>query len=218
LLTEIANSFGVKSYEVLTGFKYIADIIKQKEGKEKFIIGGEESYGYLAGEFVRDKDAVISCALIAEAAAWALSRKSNLLDLLNQIYQEFGLYKEHLKSIVRKGKSGSEEIAGMMERLRNQPPQTLAGSDVVMMSDFQKGKSFDMISDLRYDITLPKSNVLQFLTANGSIVSIRPSGTEPKIKFYFSCREKASKSVEMEQLHKTLNERIEQLIKDIGAE
>jgi len=140
-----------------------------------------------------------------------------LLDLLNQIYNEFGLYKEQLISVVRKGKSGSEEIAAMMENLRNKPPLSLAGSDVVMMLDFQKGKSFDMISDLRYDISLPKSNVLQFMTQDGSIVSIRPSGTEPKIKFYFSTRATLSSPDDLNNSHKVLDERIQQLIIDIGA-
>ncbi|MCD6346702.1 MAG: phospho-sugar mutase, partial [Bacteroidales bacterium] len=218
LFNEIANSYGVKTYEVLTGFKYIADMILKKEGKEKFIVGGEESYGYLAGEFVRDKDAVISCSLIAEVAAWAKSQGINLLSLLDQIYNEFGLFKEHLISIVRKGKSGSEEIAAIMEGLRNQPPQTLAGSDVVMILDFQKAKSFDLISDLRYDISLPKSNVLQFMTQNGSIVSVRPSGTEPKIKFYFSTREKLTKANDLATCHVILDKRIHNLVKDIGAE
>ncbi|MCK5822246.1 MAG: phospho-sugar mutase [Bacteroidales bacterium] len=218
LFSEIANSYGVNSYEVLTGFKYIANIIKEKEGHEKFIVGGEESYGYLAGDFIRDKDAVMSCALIAEVAVWAKSKGLNMMELLDEVYVKFGLFKEHLISIVRKGKSGSEEIAAIMENLRSNPPLTLAGSDVVMIHDFRKQKSVDMISDLRYDIKLPKSNVLQFLTQDGSIISIRPSGTEPKIKFYFSTRKKIDSAEELKAAHKSLEEKIQKLVVDIGAQ
>lgn len=218
LFTEIANFYGVKTYEVLTGFKYIADIIRKKEGKETFIVGGEESYGYLAGDFVRDKDAVLSCALIAEAAAWAKSKGIGLLDLLDDIYVRFGYYREHLISVVRKGKSGVEEIAAIMDSLRSSPPDALGGSDVVMVNDFLKRQSVDMISHLRYDITLPKSNVLQILTQNGSIVSIRPSGTEPKIKFYFSVREKVKSKRDLPETSKILDQRIQRMIKEIQAE
>lgn len=216
LFSEIASFYKVKTYEVLTGFKYIANIIKEKEGKEKFIVGGEESYGYLAGDFIRDKDAVMSCALIAEAAVWAKSKGTNLLGLLDEIYVKFGLFKEHLISVVREGKSGSEEIAAIMENLRTNPPLSMAGSDVVMVLDFNKQVSIDMISDLRYDIELPKSNVLQFITQNGSIISIRPSGTEPKIKFYFSTREKIESASELKAAHRRLEERIVSLVNDIG--
>lgn len=216
LFSEIASYYKVKTYEVLTGFKYIANIIKEKEGKEKFIVGGEESYGYLAGDFIRDKDAVMSCALIAEAAVWAKSKGTNLLGLLDEIYVKFGLFKEHLISVVREGKSGSEEIAAIMENLRTNPPLSMAGSDVVMVLDFNKQVSIDMISDLRYDIELPKSNVLQFITQNGSIISIRPSGTEPKIKFYFSTREKIESASELKAAHRRLEERIVSLVNDIG--
>ncbi|MFO7616599.1 MAG: phospho-sugar mutase [Bacteroidales bacterium] len=215
LFNEIADSFGVKTYEVLTGFKYIAELIREKEGREVFIGGGEESYGFMTGSFVRDKDAVSTCALIAEIAAWARERGWSLLDLLEEIYLEFSFYKEYLINIVRKGKSGLEQIEAMMERFRNQPPESLAGSDVVMLLDFKKGISYDLISHLRYDITLPKSNVLQFLTADGSIVSVRPSGTEPKIKFYFSVRRKITSREEIGQASKALDARIEAMIADM---
>ncbi len=218
LLSEIARYYSVRTYEVLTGFKYIADLIRRKEGKEVFIVGGEESYGYLAGDFVRDKDAVLSCALIAEAAAWARSQSMGLLEILDEIHVKFGFFREHLISMVRKGKSGAEEIASMMEKFRTSPPMSLGGSDVVMINDFLKGQSVDMISDLRYDINLPKSNVLQILTQNGSIVSIRPSGTEPKIKFYFSVREKVTGNQALEAAGKKLEERIQIMVKEIGAE
>ena len=212
LFSDIADEFGVKTYEVLTGFKFIADIIRQKEGTEKFIGGGEESYGFMTGSFVRDKDAVSSCAMIAETAAWAKEQGMTLLDLLETIYVRYGLYKEHLISIVRKGKSGIEQINAMMERFRSQPPESLGGSDVVMVIDYLKRQSYDLISHLRYDISLPKSNVLQFVTADGSIISARPSGTEPKIKFYFSVRSKVGSRAELKAAESTLDDKIRQLV------
>jgi len=218
LFTEIARHFSVRTYEVLTGFKYIADLIREKEGKEIFIGGGEESYGYLAGDFVRDKDAVMSCALIAEAAAWAKDQDKGLLDILDDMYVQFGLYKEHLISVVRKGKQGAEEIAAMMDKLRSAPPLSLAGSDVVTVNDFKTGISVDMISDLRFEINLPKSNVLQIISQDGSIVTVRPSGTEPKIKFYFSVRGVVSGKDELQEAGEKLDERISVLVKQIGAE
>jgi phosphoglucomutase len=142
------------------------------------------------GDFVRDKDAVVSCALIAEATAWAGSRAGHLYDMLMDLYIEFGFYRESLISIVRKGKSGADEIAAMMDRFRNSPPETLDGSPVMLINDYLKQKSFDTISQLRRDIDLPKSNVLQFFLKDGSVISVRPSGTEPKIKFYIGVRAK----------------------------
>lgn len=218
LFTEIANDFGVKTYEVLTGFKYIADLIREKEGTEVFIGGGEESYGFMTGSFVRDKDAVSSCALIAETAAWAKDQGLTLLDLLESIYVKYGYYQEQLISIVRKGKSGIGQIDAMMERFRSQPPESLGGSDVVTMNDFLKRTSYDLISHLRYDINLPKSNVLQFVTENGSIISVRPSGTEPKIKFYFSVRTSVKSLSQLEQAEKELDERIRLLVAGMKLE
>lgn len=215
LFNDIAGSFGVKTYEVLTGFKYIAELIRQKEGTEVFIGGGEESYGFMSGSFVRDKDAVSSCALVAETAAWAWEQGMTLLDLLESLYVTYGYYKEHLISITKKGKSGVEEIAAMMERFRQQPPETLGGSDVVMVHDFQSGKAYDMISQLRYDINLPKSNVLQFVTRDGSIISARPSGTEPKIKFYFSVRQVVSDRSGLGAAEISLTEKIQTLVSDM---
>ncbi|MFZ5940705.1 MAG: phospho-sugar mutase [Bacteroidota bacterium] len=215
LLTEIADRFGVEHFDVLTGFKYIADIMKQKEGKMTFIVGGEESYGYLAGDFVRDKDAVMSCALIAETAAWAKSRGKNLYDVLLDIYKDFSLYREGLISVVRKGKSGAEEIRRMMEDFRNSPPDSIHGSDVVMVHDFEMQKSYDNISHLRYDITLPKSNVLQFVLKDGSKISVRPSGTEPKIKFYFSVRDRIREGETLEAAEARLGEKIHEIQKEL---
>jgi len=196
LFKVIAGDFGVRAYEVLTGFKYIADLIRVKEGKEVFIGGGEESYGFMTGSFVRDKDAVSSCSLIAETAAWAKNQGMTLLDLLESIYLKYGFYKEHLISIVRKGQSGIGQINAMMEKFRSEPPKSLGGADVVMMHDFMKNKTHDLVTGKQTLIDLPKSNVLQFVTSDGSIISARPSGTEPKIKFYFSVRtDVASKSM-----------------------
>ena len=178
LMAAMAQSFGVKCYNVLTGFKYIASIIRENEGKATFIGGGEESYGYNAGEFVRDKDAVITCALIAECAAWCADQGKTLYQLLQDIYAEFGLYKESLISLTKKGKAGLEEIQGMMKSYRENPPATIAGSPVVKVIDYNKPE----------ETGLPKSNVLQFYTEDGSVVSVRPSGTEPKIKFYFGVK------------------------------
>ncbi|MCD4833240.1 MAG: phospho-sugar mutase [Bacteroidales bacterium] len=216
LLKDIANKYNVECYDVLTGFKYIADIIKQKEGKKKFIGGGEESYGYLAGEFVRDKDAVMSCALLAETVAWAKNNGKTLYQELIDIYVKFGFYKEKLISIVKKGKSGAEEIQKMMDNFRNRPPQTINNSNVMLIHDFEKQKTFDQISHLRYEINLPKSNVLQFILKDGSKISIRPSGTEPKIKFYFGVHDKLEKREDFEKVNKLLDNKIDNIIKSLG--
>ena len=175
LMAAMAKAYGVKCYNVLTGFKYIASVIRENEGKATFIGGGEESYGYNAGEFVRDKDAVITCALIAECAAWCADQGKTLYQLLQDIYAEFGMYKESLISLTKKGKAGLEEIQAMMKGYRENPPASIGGSPVVKVIDYNKPE----------ETGLPKSNVLQFYTEDGSVVSVRPSGTEPKIKFYF---------------------------------
>lgn len=175
LIAKIAESFGVKCYNVLTGFKYIAEIVKLNEGKGEFICGGEESYGFNVGEYVRDKDAQIACSMVAECAAWAADQGMSLYALLQKIYAEYGYMKEDLTSLVRKGKTGAEEISRIMADYRSTPPETLAGAKVVKVVDY-----------LETDKTgLPSSNVLQFFSEDGDVVSVRPSGTEPKIKFYF---------------------------------
>lgn len=216
LLKDIANKYDVETFDVLTGFKYIADIIKQKEGKKKFIGGGEESYGYLAGDFVRDKDAVMSCALIAETAAMAKENGKTLYQELIDIYAEFGFYKEKLISVVKKGKKGSEEIHKMMENFRNSPPQTINNSNVMLIHDFLKQKTLDQISHLRYNINLPISNVLQFILSDGSKISIRPSGTEPKIKFYVSVHEELQSKEDFEKVNKLTDKKIESIINSLG--
>lgn len=186
LLSEIAKDFGVKMYNVLTGFKYIAEIIRLKENEEKFIGGGEESYGYLFADFVRDKDAVMSCCLIADMAAWAASQSKTLLDILDDIYSKYGYYAESLISITKKGINGQLEIENIMKNFRENPPKKVANSDVVIIKDYKIGKSHDIKENIFTEIDLPKSNVLQFILDDKSCITVRPSGTEPKIKFYFS--------------------------------
>lgn len=178
LMKDIAESFNVKCYNCLTGFKYIAEIIRENEGKGEFICGGEESYGFNLGEFVRDKDAQIACSIVAECAAWAAEQGRTLYQLLQNIYDEYGYRKEALTSLVRKGKTGAEEIVQIMTDMRQNPPADLAGSPVVKVIDYLETEKTH----------LPKSNVLQFFSKNGDVVSVRPSGTEPKIKFYFGAK------------------------------
>ena len=186
LLTKIAAHYNVEYYDVLTGFKYIAEIIRENEGKKTFICGGEESYGFLVGDYVRDKDAVVSCGMIAEVAAWATEQGKSLYSLLLDIYAQFGLYQERLLSITKKGKEGVEEIQAMMDNYRKNPPTEIGGSKVVTICDYLSQKRND--NGKITEIKQPKSNVLQFFTEDGTVVSVRPSGTEPKIKFYFEMR------------------------------
>jgi phosphoglucomutase len=216
LLVDIAAKFSVKHYDVLTGFKYIADIVKRLEGKETFIGGGEESYGYLVGDFVRDKDAVISCAMIAEAAAWAKHKGIEMLDLLKEIYVEHGFYKEKLVSVVRKGKSGAEEIQKIMSDFRSNPPLSMGGSKIVCIKDYQTSKSLDTTSNISTSIDLPKSNVLQFFTEDGSKVSVRPSGTEPKIKFYFGLKGKLDNISDYQEVNDKLQDKIDAIVGELG--
>ena len=178
LIAAICQSFGVKCYNVLTGFKYIAEIQKQQEGKSEFICGGEESYGFNLGSFVRDKCAQVAGCAVAECAAWAAEQGLTLYQLLQKVYKEYGLYVEKMVYIVRKGKSGAEEIQQIMADYRACPPKEIAGSPLVKVLDYNKPE----------ETGLPKSNVLQFYNAAGDVVTVRPSGTEPKIKFYFGAK------------------------------
>ncbi len=215
LLAEIAAKFGVESFDVLTGFKWIADVIRKNEGKKTFIAGGEESYGYMIGDFVRDKDAVASCALIAEAAAWAAVHRKTLFDILADIYLEFGFYKEDLLSVTKKGKTGAEEIQKMMENFRNNPPKIINKSEVIIIKDYLTGKEMDLTAGEEKNIDLPKSNVLQFFTADGTKISMRPSGTEPKIKFYFGVKDILPTKEQFDEVNEKLNKKIEAVIKDL---
>ena len=178
LIAAICQSFGVKCYNVLTGFKYIAEIQKLQEGKTEFICGGEESYGFNLGSFVRDKCAQVAGCAVAECAAWAAEQGLTLYQLLQKVYKEYGLYVEKMVYIVRKGKSGAEEIQQIMADYRACPPKEIAGSPLVKVLDYNKPE----------ETGLPKSNVLQFYNAAGDVVTVRPSGTEPKIKFYFGAK------------------------------
>ena len=189
LLSEIAASFGVEYFECLTGFKFIANVIRQHEGKKTFILGGEESYGYLIGDFVRDKDAISACAMIAETAAWMAGQGKTLYDLLMEVYLKYGLFKEGLISVTRKGKSGAEEIQQMMVNYRQAPPAMINNSRVVTIRDYLLSVEKSVVTGQEKPIRQPESNVLQFILEDGSIISVRPSGTEPKIKFYFGVRE-----------------------------
>lgn len=188
LPADIAKKVGVKVYDVLTGFKFIGDKIREMESKETFIMGGEESYGYMIGDFVRDKDAVAACSMIAEIAAWAADQGKSFFDILVDLYKEYGFYKEGLLSVVRKGKSGAEEIQQMMKDYRENPPKEIDGEKVVCIKDYKLRVSTDLLTGKQDSINLPVSNVLQFFTEKGNKVTVRPSGTEPKIKFYFGVK------------------------------
>ncbi len=188
LLSDIAADYDVTCLNVLTGFKYIAEKIKELEGQKRFLCGGEESYGFLVGDLVRDKDAVISCCMIAEVAAWARDQALTLYDLLMQIYRKYGLYVETLLSITREGQKGAGEISQMMDTFRKQPPETMDGKQVARMIDYHEGTDTDLRSRETHPVNLPASNVLQFVLEDGTMITLRPSGTEPKIKFYFGCK------------------------------
>lgn len=218
LLKDIAVSFKLKYYDVLTGFKYIADIIRRTEGVEEFIIGGEESYGYLAGDFVRDKDAVGACALIAETLAWTVSQGQSLYDLLIGIYIKYGFYKESLLSVTRKGQTGALEIRQMMADFRNNPPSEINGCRVVRIRDYDSQIEKDLISRKEGIILLPKSNVLQFFTEDGSVISVRPSGTEPKIKFYVGVRENLAGKQDFSATEKKLNDKLQGIISSLNLQ
>lgn len=215
LLAEMAAKNNIVSYDVLTGFKWIAEKILEREKLgEKFIGGGEESYGYLCGEFVRDKDAVMACAFFAEITAWAKQQGKTFYDILLDIYQEYGLFKEKGISLVRKGKSGAEEIAAMMQDLRNNPPALIAGSRVTKILDYASRTSRDLTTNSVDALLLPKSEVLQFITEDATKVTVRPSGTEPKIKFYLSVRTQISSSLQAAE--DTLNEKIIDMMAQFG--
>lgn len=215
LIYDIAEHYGVKCYNTLTGFKYIASLIKQLEGKEKFVIGGEESYGYMIGDFVRDKDAVASCAMIAEMCAHASDNGQNLYEVLIEMYEKFGFYKERLISLTKKGIKGEEEIADMMTKFRNNPPASFAGSKVIKVTDYQKGNAYMTQTKETIDIDFPKSNVLQFYTEDGYKVSVRPSGTEPKIKFYLSANTTLDKKENYEKVSREVDSLLDQLEQDL---
>jgi phosphoglucomutase len=186
MINEVARQNEVNCYNVLTGFKWIAELVKEKEGKENYIIGGEESFGLMIGDQIRDKDAVSAVALLCEMAAYEKSKGKSLFDKMIELYMQYGFYYEQLISITKKGMNGQQEIAAMMEGFRNQPPTEIAGKKVVTILDYQLQVNTNLLTGVQTNIPLPKSNVLQFVTEDGTKISARPSGTEPKIKFYFS--------------------------------
>lgn len=206
LIDVMAKDMGAKVYNTLTGFKHIGALIRSLEGKEKFIGGGEESYGYLAGDFVRDKDAVMSCALIAEMVAWAKYNGKDLFDLMQDMYLDYGFYLEDLISITKKGRHGAAEIAKMMDELRNNGLNTIAGEKVVCAIDYLDSSK----------TSLPKSNVLQFITDGGTKVTARPSGTEPKIKFYFSVQQDLVQASDYDLVKMNLRQKIVQIQQELG--
>ncbi len=216
LIKDIADQNNVECYDVLTGFKWIAKLIRLNEGKKTFIAGGEESYGYLIGDFVRDKDAVSSCALIAEATAWAADHGKTLYDLLIEIALEFDLYKESLLSIVKKGETGAKEIREIMEDYRLNPPKTINDSRIIKIKDYLSLKEKNLLTGKENTIHMPESNVLQFFLEDGSKISIRPSGTEPKIKYYFEVRDKPDSKAQFRSMNKVLDQKLEKIIQSMG--
>ena len=213
LINKIAEGFGVPCYNVLTGFKNIASIILQKEGKETFIAGGEESFGFLVGDFVRDKDGVSACALVAEAVAYYKTQGKTVFNVLAEVYQRFGFYKEALISVTKKGKDGAEQIQQLMQQYRTNPPQVMNGSAVEMIYDVKNARiSYPKTQKVEV-LNLDKSNVMQFFLADGSKISARPSGTEPKIKYYFSVNIIISNTADYRATEKVLLDKLEALKK-----
>ncbi len=216
LIDKMAASFGVDCPNTLTGFKYIAAVIREREGKQTFIAGGEESYGYLVGDFVRDKDAVSSCAMIAELVAYAKDKGISLFDMMMEVYGQFGCYYETLISLTKKGKSGAEEIKQMMTNLRNNPPKTVAGSPLTQLKDYENRVETDLKTGKQTPLELDKSDVLQFITEDGSKISARPSGTEPKIKFYVSVNAPLNRKEDFDAVMQKLEDKVQSIVKDMG--
>jgi len=217
LLKEIAVKSGVEYFDVYTGFKWIAKVIRELEGQKKYICGGEESYGFLPGDYVRDKDAVAAITITAEIAAWAKDNGKTLFDVLQDIYMEYGFSKEKMIYIVREGKTGADEIKQIMTDFRAKPPQTLAGDKVSIIKDYAKLDAFHVLENKHEAIDLPgTSNVLQFFTSKGYKVSVRPSGTEPKIKFYFEVQVPMNSKDEYYSANEKADAIIDSIVKDLG--
>lgn len=215
LIDRIAESYGVECFNTLTGFKYIGELMTQLEGEKTFICGGEESYGYLIGEHVRDKDAIVSAVIIAEMAAYYKNQGSSLHEALLEMYVDHGIFRERLISITKKGKAGAEKIQQMMADFRANTPLSLGGSDVVTLIDYQSSKKKDFVTGDITPVELPKSNVLQFITEDGAIISARPSGTEPKIKFYCSVNDTIATVREYDFVANKLDQKIDEIMKDL---
>ncbi|MGA6120640.1 phospho-sugar mutase [Sphingobacterium anhuiense] len=215
LQAEIANHFNVPYYETLTGFKYIGELMTKLGDSATYLVGGEESYGYLVGSLVRDKDAPNACAFLAEMTAYYKSKGKSLYEVLLDLYQEFGCYQEKLVSLTKKGKAGAEEIKAMMSNLRANLPKSLGGIAVVEVRDYENSVAIDIATGTKKVIDLPKSDVLQFITVDGDVISARPSGTEPKIKFYCSVKAPLTAKSHYEQLQKELATKVDQMMADI---
>jgi len=216
MINEVAKQNGVACYNVLTGFKWIAELIKEKEANENYVIGGEESFGLMIGNEIRDKDAVSAVALLCEMAAYEKAKGKSLFDKMIELYMQYGFYYERLISITKKGMNGQKEIAAMMEGFRTSPPQAIDGSAVVEMLDYDMQTGKNLLSGEIWKLQLPKSNVLQFITADGSKISARPSGTEPKIKFYFSVHTTLASKEVYDDTFTGLDQKIQRIIKDMS--
>jgi phosphoglucomutase len=215
LIDDIAAASGVTCYNVLTGFKWIAELITEKLGKENYIIGGEESYGLMIGDKIRDKDAISAVAILCEMAAYQKNQGQSLFEKLIDLYVQYGYYKEGLISITKKGMRGAEEIAEMMQGFRDNPPATINGSPVVQLLDYETQVGKNLQGGSVWDIELPKSNVLQFILEDGSKISARPSGTEPKIKFYFSVKTSLESADKFDETEKQMEDKIKAIISDM---
>jgi phosphoglucomutase len=215
MINQVAKINEVNCYNVLTGFKWIAELVKEKEGKENYIIGGEESFGLMIGDQIRDKDAVSAVALLCEMAAYEKSKGKTLFDKMIELYIQYGFYYENLISITKKGMNGQQEIKDMMEGYRQSPPVTIDGEAVVTLLDYELQLGRNLQTGENWKLNLPKSNVLQFITAKGSKISARPSGTEPKIKFYFSVNTELKDRESFDSKYQMLQEKINGIIKDM---
>jgi phosphoglucomutase len=212
MIDALAKGNGVACYRVLTGFKWIANMIREREGKENYIIGGEESFGLMIGNQIRDKDGISAVALLCEMAAYEKEKGRSLFEKMIDLYVQYGFYKEHLISITKKGMDGQQQIAAMMEGYRNNPPKTIIGSPVVQLLDYELRKGSNPQTGETWDIDLPKSNVLQFILGDGTSISARPSGTEPKIKFYFSVNAPLNNAADYEKVNAALDVKIKAVI------
>lgn len=217
LIDKIAASKNVDCFNVLTGFKYIGEMMTQLEGDRYFLAGGEESYGYLVGEHARDKDAVVACAMIAEMVAYHKDNGSSMYEALLDVYQEYGFYLERLVSLKKEGKKGAEEIQAMLKELRTNTPATLGGSKVTMVKDYLSSESKEMSTGEITAIDLPSANVLQFFLEDGSIISARPSGTEPKVKFYCSVNDALENKADYDKVKAVLDARLDAILTDLGV-
>lgn len=215
LMAAIGNNFGVKHYDTLTGFKFIGELMTKLEGKENYLVGGEESYGFLVGSLVRDKDAINACAFIAEMAAYFKSKGKTVFEVLLELYESYGFYHEKLISLTKKGKAGANEIKQMMADLRATPPHSLGGIAVQEIRDYSTGVAHILADKTKTAINLPKSDVLQFITVDGDVISARPSGTEPKIKFYCSVKERLSSRDAYEKVLLELEDKVKRIMADI---